>query len=74
MSVQDTWLNTWLFVKLIILQEPAANTDVEAVLVMDGVEGKDGLVRAAKADACVAAPSSGLMTSRPGCRRTRDRW
>ena len=67
-SVQEVRLNTGLGVKLIWhwLQEPAASTDVEAVFVVDGVEGKDGLVRAAEADAGVAAAASRLVASRAG--------
>ena len=45
------------------LQEPAASADVEPVFIVDRVEGVDGLVRAAKADAGVAAAASGLVAS-----------
>ena len=62
MIVQDTRVEINLF-RLSWLQEPAASTNVEPVFVVDRVEGKDGFVRAAKADAGVAAPASGLVAS-----------
>ena len=67
-SVQEVRLDAGLGVKIFRhwLHEPAASTNVEAVLVVDGVEGKDGLVRAAKADAGVAASASRLVAPRPG--------
>ena len=51
------------------MKEAAASPDVEAVLVVDGVEGKDRLVRAAKADARVAAAAHrvGALRLDPTC-------